>query len=139
MANTKSKSAVDIFSMLLVVAAIVSGFVLHKYVWHLHFFSDKTVWYIHEAIGLSLIALIKLHSIQHSFWFKNFKKIPVKRKRVTAILLIAVVIVAITGVILMCGSRSEMISHIHYIVGILFTLIAIGHVLKRWKIFRSLL
>ena len=139
MIKNKSKSAVDILSMLLLLAAIVSGFVLHRDVWHLHFYSNKLLWCIHEAIGLSLIALITIHCIQHSFWFRNFTKIPAKRKRVTAILLIIGGIVLFTGAILMCGSRSETISHIHYALGILFALIAVGHVLKRWKIFRSLL
>ncbi len=135
----KSKSTIDILAMLLVLAAIVSGFVLHKYVWHIHSFSNKLVWYIHEVIGVSLIALITIHCIQHSFWFRNFIRIPTKRRRVTTILLISGIIVGFTGVILMCGSRSETISHIHYIMGILFTFIAVGHVMKRWKMFRSLL
>ena len=139
MIKNKSKSIVDILSMLLVLAAIVSGFVLHKYVWHLHFYSDKLLWYIHEAIGLSLSALIAIHCIQHSFWFRNFKRIPIKRRRVTTVLLFSVGIVGFTGVILMCGSRSETISHIHYVMGILFTFIAVGHVVKRWKMFRTLL
>lgn len=139
MIKNKSKSIIDILSMLLVLAAIVSGLVLHKYVWHLHFYSNKLIWSIHEIIGLFLIALITTHCIQHSSWFSNFKKIPIKRKRVTALLLITYGFTGITGVILMCGSRSETISHMHWIMGILFTIIAAGHVIKRWKIFRSLL
>ncbi len=139
MKKNKSKSIIDILSMLLVLAAIVSGFVLHKYVWHFHIYSNKLIWYVHEIIGLSLIALITIHCIQHSFWFRNFTKIPAKRRRVTTIFLVLGGIVGLTGVILMCGSRSETISHIHYIIGILFTFIAVGHVIKRWKIFRSLL
>ncbi len=138
MIKAGSKSTIDILSMLLALAAIVSGFVLHKYVWHLHFFSNKLIWYIHEVIGLSLIAIITIHCIQHSFWFRNFKRIPAKRRRVTTILLLSGGIVGFTGVILMCGSRSETISHIHYITGILFTFIAVGHVMKRWRMFRSL-
>ena len=139
MKKNKSKSIIDILSMLLVLAAIVSGFMLHRDVWHLHLYSNKLTWYIHEVVGLSLIALITIHCIQHSFWFRNFKKIPTQRRRVTTILLIFMGIVGFTGLVLMCGSRSETISHIHYIVGILFTIIATGHVVKRWKIFRSLL
>lgn len=139
MNKPKSKSIIDILSMLLVLAAIVSGFVLHKYVWHFHSYNNKLIWYAHEFIGLALIAIITTHCIQHSFWFRNFTKIPIKRRRVTTILLISGGIVGFTGVILMCGSRSETISHIHYIIGILFTVIAVGHAMKRWKIFRSLL
>lgn len=89
MIKTKSKSIIDIFSMLLVLAAIVSGFILHKYVWHFNFYSNKLIWYIHEVIGLSLISLITIHCIQHSFWFRNFKRIPTKRRRVTTILLLS--------------------------------------------------
>ena len=58
-----------------------------------------------------------------------------KRKRVSAILLAIVGIVFVTGMILMSGSSYEVISEIHLAAGILFVILAAGHVAKRWKLF----
>lgn len=135
----KYKPTVDIVSMILLLAAIVTGFILHKDVWHLHVYDNTSLWAIHEAAGLVLVVLVAIHCIQHSFWFKNYSKIKSDRKRVTTILLIIGILVALSGIILMCGSQSELISHIHYACAILFTIIAIGHIAKRWIILKNLL
>ncbi len=139
MNDRKIKLTVDVLSMIIILAAIITGFILHKEVWHLHLYHDTPLWSLHEAAGLILLALVTAHCMQHSFWFKNYSKIKIDRKRVTAILLVIGVIVAISGIILMFGSRSEIISHIHYVGAILFTAIAIGHVAKRWKLLRNLI
>ncbi len=133
------KVAADILSMLLVLAAIVTGFMLHNDVWHIHRYDDTLLWGTHESAGLALVALVAIHCVQHSFWFRNYAKLRPNRKMVTTILLTIGIIVAISGVILMCGSHSELVSRVHYIGAILFTVVAIGHVIKRWKILRSLL
>ena len=132
------KVAVDLLSMLALLAAIITGFKLHKEVWHLHVYDDSFLWGTHETIGLTLLALVAAHCIQHSFWFRNYSKIKVENKRVTAILLTIGLITAATGIVLMCGSHSEFISHTHYAGAILFTAITIGHVAKRWKILKAI-
>ncbi len=136
--GSRPKVVTDILSMILTVAAIVTGFMLHRDVWHIHNYGNTSLWSFHEAVGLALTVLVILHGIQHSFWFKNYARIKVDRKRVTTIFLILGTLLALTGIILMCGSQSETVSHIHYFSGILFTAVAIGHVAKRWKIFKSL-
>lgn len=132
------KVAVDLLSMLALLAAIITGFKLHKEVWHLHVYDDSFLWGTHETIGLTLLALVAVHCIQHSFWFRNYSKIKVEKKRVTAILLTIGIITTVTGIVLMCGSHSEFISHTHYAGAILFTAITIGHVAKRWKILKAI-
>ena len=132
------KVAVDLLSMLALLAAIITGFKLHKEVWHLHVYDDSFLLGTHETIGLTLLALVAVHCIQHSFWFRNYSKIKVEKKRVTAILLTIGIITAVTGIVLMCGSHSEFISHTHYAGAILFTAITIGHVAKRWKILKAI-
>lgn len=139
MKSVKYKVSIDIFSMICVLGAIITGFVLHKEVWHLYIYDNRILWSAHEFIGLLLVALMAIHCVQHSFWFKNYAKIKPEKKRVTTILLIIAGIVALSGIVLMCGSRSEMVSHIHYLGAILFSLLVLGHVLKRWKIFKSLI
>ena len=132
------KVVVDLLSILALLAAIITGFKLHKEVWHLHVYDDSFLLGTHETIGLTLLALVAVHCIQHSFWFRNYSKIKVEKKRVTAILLTIGIITAFTGIVLMCGSHSEFISHTHYAGAILFTAITIGHVAKRWKIMKAI-
>ena len=138
MNKNKYKVVVDLLSMLALLAAIITGFKLHKEVWHLHVHDDSFLWGTHETIGLTLLALVAVHCIQHSFWFRNYSKIKVEKKRVTAILLTIGIITAVTGIVLMCGSHSEFISHTHYAGAILFTAITIGHVAKRWRILKAI-
>ena len=138
MSKNKYKVVVDLLSILALLAAIITGFKLHKEVWHLHVYDDSFLWGTHETIGLMLLALVAAHCIQHSFWFRNYSKIKVEKKRVTAILLTIGIITAVTGIVLMCGSHSEFISHTHYAGAILFTAITIGHVAKRWKILKAI-
>lgn len=132
------KVVVDLLSILALLAAIITGFKLHKEVWHLHVYDDSFLWGTHETIGLTLLVLVAAHCIQHSFWFRNYSKIKVEKKRVTAILLTIGIITAVTGILLMCGSHSEFISHTHYAGAILFTAITIGHLAKRWKILKAI-
>lgn len=139
MKNVKYQVVTDFLAMIFTLSAIVTGFILHNEVWHLHVYDNTTLWCIHEIAGLALVVLAVVHCIQHSFWFKHYFKINVTKKRVTTILLLIGIVVAVTGVILMCGSRSELVSHIHYAGAILFTLIAIGHVVKRWKLLKALI
>lgn len=132
------KRLVDILAIVCTLAVIITGFVLHKEVHHIYVYNDVITWTVHEVAGILLMLLIAIHGVQHSPWFKNYMKIPGNRKRVSTIFLAVAALMLITGIILMAGSRSEILSHIHYAGGILFALIAIGHVAKRWKIFRAL-
>lgn len=139
MKKSKYKVIVDIVSMILALAAVVTGFVLHDEVWHAHVYDDEALWGAHEAIGLVLAAIVAAHCVQHSFWFKNYSKIRSNKKRITTLLLIVGIIVVLSGIILMYGSRSEFVSHLHYIGALLFIVIATGHVIKRRKILKSLI
>lgn len=138
MGKNKSKVITDLGSIILLLAAIITGFVLHNEVWHLHVYNNTTLWGMHEAIGLVLSAFVCGHCVQHSFWFKNYSKIPMKRKSVSTLLLFIGFIVVLSGIILMCGSHSEAISHVHYVGAILFTIVAVCHIAKRWKILKNL-
>lgn len=137
--NSKNKITVDFCAMVLLLAAIITGFILHRSVNHLFSYNDIALWTAHEAAGLLLLADLIAHSYQHGKWFTNYKKIPLSRKRVTTILIIVGTLLVISGIILMCGSHSHFISIFHYACGIIFTILAIGHVAKRFKILRSLM
>ena len=124
--------------MACMIAAIATGFILHKEVHHLHITDDDTIWCVHELIGLLLMILVANHCVQHKFWFKNYAKISARKKHVSTILLAIACIVLITGLILWSGVHSHFISLLHYAGAILFVIIGTGHVIKRWRLFRSL-
>lgn len=75
----------------------------------------------------------------HSLWFRNYGKIPAKRKYVTSILFVDTAVVLVSGALLMFGSRSEAVSHVHYASAIIFTVLAVVHVVRRWSLFRDLM
>lgn len=133
------KVSIDCLAIAGTVVCIVTGVMLHIDVWHRFVYDNTLLWGIHEVVGLLMIALVAFHCWQHSAWFKNYGKIPVAGKRVTSLFLVVAVVVAVTGVVLFCGSRSHLASRLHYISGILFTLFAAGHVAKRFKILKALM
>lgn len=133
-----NKEVTDIMAMVCTAAAIITGFMLHDEVHHQFIYDNLVLWTVHETVGLMLAGVIGVHCVQHKPWFKNYRKIPVKRKRPSTILLVVSIFVIMSGCILMCGSQSQFISIFHYICGILFTLLATAHALKRWPLFRNL-
>lgn len=128
----------DIVAIVCMAVAIVTGFVLHKEIHHIFVYDDTLLWTIHEVAGLVWAVCVAMHCVQHKAWFKKYRNIPAARKRVTTILLAAIGLAAVSGVVLMCGSHSQFVSIFHCILAILVTLIAIGHVAKRRKIFKAL-
>lgn len=132
------KKLTDILAILCLIAAIITGFILHKEVNHLYIYNDAATWTIHEIAGLSLTVLVALHCTEHKSWFRNYRKIPAKKITVSTILLATGILILATGIALMAGSRSHFISILHYALGILFTLLAIFHVAKRWKMLKTM-
>lgn len=132
----QKKQSTDIVAMTFLACAIVTGFFLHKEVHHLYIYDNTLLWAVHIVSGVVAASAIIVHCIQHKFWFKNYRKIPVGKKRVTSLLFIVSILVTISGIILASGSHSNFISIFHYVSAIVFTLLAIGHVVKRWKFFR---
>lgn len=124
--------------MVMMVCAIITGFMLHNEVHHLHIYDNTGLWVAHIVAGVIVAITLALHCLQHSSWFKNYRKIKPKRKIVTTLLFVIACLVIITGTILMLGSHSNFISIFHYIAAIAFSILAIVHVTKRWKIFSSL-
>lgn len=136
--NNKNKKWTDVIAMAFMICAIITGFMLHHDVHHLHFYKHPLLWNTHIISGLIVVAALIFHCIQHKFWFRNYAKIPAVRKGVTTILFVVAILVAVTGIILVSGSHSKFVSIFHYITAIVLTLLAITHVAQRWKIFKSL-
>lgn len=122
----------------MVVCAIITGFILHKEVHHLFVYDNTWLWAVHILAGLIVAVALLFHCLQHKYWFKNYVKIAAVKKGVTTLLFALAILVAVSGAILALGSHSHFISIFHYVTAIAFTLLAVGHVAKRWKIFLSL-
>lgn len=132
------KKTTDIVDMAMVVCAIITGFMLHREVHHIYVYDNTLLWAVHIIAGLIITGALILHCVQHKYWFKNYAKIPIVRKGVTTLLFALAIVVVVSGVILALGSHSQFVSIFHYITAIAFTVLTIGHVVKRWKIFKSL-
>ena len=133
----KSKFIVDLFSIIITLATLITGLVLHKQTHHI-FQTDHSLFFIHSGLGLFLLLLIGLHVYQHIQWFKNYKKLPLNKKRFTTILDCVGIVVFVLGIILLLGGTFKPISILHYIFGIAFTIFVLGHFIKRWSIFKLL-
>ena len=133
----KSKFIVDLFSIIIMLATLITGLVLHKQTHHI-FQTDHSLFFIHSGLGLFLLFLIGFHAYQHIQWFKNYKQLPLNKKRFTTILDCISIVVFVLGIILLLGGTYKPISILHYIFGIAFTIFVLSHFIKRWGIFKLL-
>lgn len=130
---------VDLGATAMAVCAIITGFLLHSEVHHLYIYDDITLWTVHEVAGVLLALFLLIHCVEHKFWFLNYSKILFKRKWLNSTLFILAIIVISTGVILLCGSHSQFVSILHYIMAIAFAVFAFFHVVGHRKTLMSLM
>ena len=94
----------------------------------------------HIVSTLALIISIGVHIYGHWNWYKSlFQKGLGNKSRVTVFLSLLMLTTIITGILVLFRHQGPN-SHFglwHYIIGILFTAITIGHFLKRFKILRN--
>ena len=135
--KAKALFITDIVVLLTFLPASISGFILHAAghngiheTWH-----NWAVVHIFSTLVFSMT--IGLHVYGHWNWYKTlFQKGLGNKSRVTVFLSFLMLATIITGNIVLFRHQGPN-SHFglwHYIIGILFTVIAIGHVLKRLKI-----
>ena len=130
----------DIAVLLTFLPASISGFVLHAAghndiheIWH-----NWAVTHIFSTLAFTIA--VGIHIYGHWNWYKNlFLKGLGNKSKVTIVLSLVMLSTIITGNIVLFRHQGPN-SHFglwHYIIGILFTVIAIGHFLKRFKILRN--
>ena len=134
----KSKFLVDLLSIIIILATLVTGLVLHRQTHHI-FQTDHSLFFIHCGLGLFLLLCIGLHVYQHIKWFTNYKKLALNKKLVTTILDCIGIVVFVFGIILLFGGVFKSISILHYIFGIAFTVLVLVHFINRWKKFKILI
>lgn len=100
------------------------------------------IWaWTHSLFGLMFAVFAAWHVKMHISWYKLLlKSKSTKNRGTTAILTIIAVVVTLTGgaMFLVSGAHSG-IGLWHYQIGILFSLIALWHIIKRLPILRKTL
>ena len=116
-----------------------SGFELHI----AGHFSTHEVWHnwavCHTLASLTFIILGVLHIQSHWGWYKSLiSKGLGKKSRITIWLSFIYLIVSITGIVLLSikGANTD-IGLWHYRIGIVLTIICVGHFIKRFPILRK--
>ena len=138
--KAKALFITDIAVLLTFLPASISGFLLHASghndvheVWH-----NWAVIHIFSTLVFTIA--VGIHIYGHLNWYKSlFQKRLGNKSRVTIFLSLLMLATIITGNIVLFRHQGPN-SHFglwHYIIGILFTVIAIGHFLKRFKILRN--
>lgn len=111
-AKNSKKRITDILVILCLIAAIITGFILHKEVNYLYIYNDMTIWTIHEIAGLLLAVLVTLHCLQHKLWFRNYGRIKAKKKADSTGLLVIGILILTTGIQLVMYSRFHFVSNL---------------------------
>ena len=135
--KAKTLFITDIAVLLTFLPASISGFILHASghngiheIWH-----NWAVTHIFSTLAFTIV--VGIHIYGHWNWYKTLiQKRLGNKSRVTVFLSLLMLATIITGNIVLFRHQGPN-SHFglwHYIIGILFTVIAIGHVLKRLKI-----
>ena len=135
--KAKTLFITDIAVLLTFLPASISGFILHA-AGHNGIHETWHNWaVIHIFSTLVFTIAVGVHIYGHLNWYKSlFQKRLGNKSRVTIFLSLLMLATIITGNIVLFRHQGPN-SHFglwHYIIGILFTVIAIGHFLKRFKI-----
>ena len=112
------------------IACIVTGMMLHVDVNHHHIADFTILTYLHLAAVIVMGWLSYRHLTKHSKWFNAYRKLRWSKKTVNTLMSITGIALVVTGVLILFSAAHEL-SIAHYITGILFTLLALGHSIKR--------
>ena len=130
---------IDWWLLLAFAITAYSGFELHI----AGHFSTHEVWHnwavCHTLASLTFIILGVLHIQSHWGWYKSLISKGIgKKSRITILLSLIYLIVSITGIVLLSikGANTD-IGLWHYKIGIVLTIICVGHFIKRFPILRK--
>lgn len=130
---------IDITLYVLGILTAVTGFCFHA----AGHGADHHVWavwaYVHTICSIAFVVFLVWHLTTHKAWMKNLRKSPLDRRRKIVLTLGAFALaVAGTGIMLLAikGANSP-VGLWHYRLGIILTLMSIGHVSKRHSILRK--
>lgn len=131
--------AVDWSLLLCFLLTVITGFGMHM-AGHGTSHAWWEIWaWMHSLTGVSFVGFAVWHAKMHTGWYKAlFKGKPSKKRHVTVALTVIAFMAAMTGVVMfaIAGANSD-IGMWHYRIGILLSVLAIGHILKRMSILRK--
>lgn len=130
---------IDWVLIVVFIVSAISGFGLHvaghgdsHEIWH-H-------WAVFHVLGsvLFLVTII-FHVATHRGWYKRVIKKGIDRNsKVTAVLSVIFLLLSVTGLALLgINGANSPLGLWHYKIGIITTVIALGHVIKRLSVFRK--
>ena len=130
---------IDWILIVVFIVSAISGIGLHiaghgnsHEVWH--------NWAVFHALGsvLFLVAII-FHVRTHGGWYKEIIKNGIGRKsKVTAVFSIVFLLLSVTGIVLLgVNGANSPLGLWHYKIGIVMTVIAVGHIIKRLSALRK--
>ena len=134
--HRRSQRLTDLLLIPVSIASVITGFGLHVAGKN----TPHEVWEqwaaAHVVATVLFLVLGILHVWHHWTWYKSlFSKGLGKKSRVTLLLTISFLFLVVTGVILIVaidGPKSTM-GYLHYLFGLLLTLLSLWHIAKRWK------
>ena len=135
--HRRSQRLTDLLLIPVSIASVITGFGLHV----AGHDSPHEVWEqwaaAHVVASVLFLVFGIIHVWHHWAWYKSlFGKGLGKKSRVTFLLTIAFLFLFVTGIILIVAidGPNSTTGHLHYIFGLLLTILALWHIVKRWKV-----
>lgn len=141
MSKASSLRKTDVALMVTLPLTFVSGLLLHAAGHNPDIVTYKPWLLMHIFVGILLIVFSIRHIIQHWTWFKSLFYKFKKHSKITILTALSFILVSITGTLLVFGKGYWNFSHLspfHGQAGLLFTIFAVWHCLRRINIFKKL-
>ena len=134
--KAKTLFLTDLLLFITFVPSAATGFILH---WAGHQ-SSHELWHnwavAHVISTLLLTILVVIHIYGHWGWYKSLFKGNIKNKsRVTIVLSALMLVVTTTGIVVLFRHQGANtgLGLWHYVIGIIVSIIVIGHLIKRFN------
>ena len=129
----------DISMAILTLASLFTGVKIH-YAGH---FQSHEVWHnwsaVHFFVNVALLATTIIHIKQHWGFYKSLVNKINLRGKVTMLVTMSFTVVALSGIYLLAfvEGQGSAAGFAHYILGLAFVVLGLGHLAKRWKVFKK--
>lgn len=132
---------VDLLMLIFAVSSVFTGIQIH----YANDFQTHEIWHnwslIHVFVNVAFLIVGTLHIKQHWAWYKTlFKKGKFTLKsKITMLVSLSFLILTLSGIalLLFVEGQGSKIGFFHYVCGLIFGAIGLGHFIKRWKVFKK--